>query len=285
MLPKGLKLSAVEPGGGSPPPPAPTPSAVPGASPAPGSSVAPPATSPGNDGNVRQLREQYETTKQKLEPWERLGFKPEDAQRSHQTYTKIVTEVTNLGTQLGYTSEEIQQAMETDPAGTLAALRQMAKQPESDKPLTRAEIERLADQRAKDALKPFQQEREQRLDKEAETRFDGEFDRQFKTSFPNGLPDSSREALSGLAWQLVSDNKEGYGALRAKGDVASIAAAFNQAKTTLLKILSDYGEHEKKRTGGTPPQPNGGGGKKPQTLDDIINRAGNLSVPQSEIFV
>lgn len=267
---------------GSPPAPAPGGSAAPpaagGAPPSPGGPAAQP---------VDQLRREYETTKSKLEPWEKLGAKPEDVQRSHQTYTKMYTEATSLGTKLGYDAAELQTAFQTDPVGTLQVLRQMVQQASGtpEKPLTRAEMERIADLRAKDAVKPFQQEREQRLDRDAESKFDGEFDRQLKTSFPDGLPDSAKEALQGLAWALLIENKEAYGALRAKGDVAPIAKAFTDAKTTLLRILSDYGDHEKKRVGGVPREKAPAApGKKPSSIDDIINNLGNQKIPMSEVF-
>lgn len=281
-------MSMNQPGGGAAAP------AAPPAAPGPGESAAPPAAggaapSPGASGQqppVEQLRQQYETTKSELEPWKKLGAKPEEVQRSHQAYTKIYTEASTLGKQLGYDDAEIQQALESDLAGTLATLRQMAQHANgNEKPLTRAEAERIADAKAKAALQPFQQEREQRLDNEAASRFDGEFDRQFKTSFPNGLPDSNREAISGLAWQLLTDNKDAYTALRGKGDVTAVAKAFEDAKKTFLKVLTDYGEHEKKRVGGAPPDPGGGAPrKKPQSIDDIINNLGNQSVPMTEIF-
>ncbi len=281
-------MSMNEPGGGVAVP------AAPPAAPSSGGSAAPPAAggaapSPGASPvqqPIELLRREYEATKQRLEPWEKLGAKPEDVGRSHQTYTKIFSEATQLATQLGYTAEDLQEAFEGDPAGTLAFLRQtVQKASGAEQPLTRKEAQALAERIADQKLKPFQQERELALDKAAETAFDGEFDRQFKTSFPNGLPDSAKEALSGLAWSLVSDNKEGYGALRTKGDVAAISAAFNSAKTTLLKILSDYGEHERKRVGGNPKPPDeGNGNRKPQTLDGIINNLGNQKIPMNEVF-
>lgn len=236
---------------------------------------------------VELLRREYEATKSKLEPWEKLGAKPEEVQRSHQTYTKLFTESTTLGQQLGYDAAEIQQAFESDPAATLAFLRREAQKASgAEQPLTPQQIQKLIDQRTSEKLKPFQQEREQRLDAEAETRFNGEFDRQLKTSFPKGLPDSNKEALSGLAWSILTDNKDGFAALRGKGDITSVAAAFEQAKKTFLKVLTDYGEHEKKRIVGDPPPevPGNGGAKKPQTLDDMISRLGDRSIADDAVF-
>lgn len=261
------------PGAGSPPAPGSGESA---GSPPAGGVAAPPAAP------VDQLRQAYESLKTKHEPWERLGAKPEEVQRSHQTYTKLYTEASTIGSQLGYSQEELQQAFQADPVGTLMTLRQMAQQASGSKePLTQEQLQKLVDRQLNDKLKPFQQEREQRLDSEATARFDGEFDRQFKTSFPNGLPDSNREAISGLAWALLSENPDAYNALRLKGDTSQIQGAFEQAKKTFLKIITDYGEHEKKRIGGEPPatprqQP---ASKKGRSFAEIAMALNDDSVP------
>ncbi len=275
----GLHKSAVEPGGGSPPPAAPGVSAPPAAGAHAGS---PPA------GNViswetapDKLRNEYQQTKQDRDEWAKLGSRDE-VSRIHQTYQKQYTEANTLGTQLGYDAQELREAFDADPAGTLAFLRQTAKQAAtSDKSLTQAEIDKRIEQRVKQGLKPFEQERELQLDHKAESAFDGEFDRQFKTSFPNGLPDSNREAISGLAWSLLSDNPDSYKALRGKGDTSGIHAAFEQAKKTFLKIITDYGEHEKKRIGGQepsngnrPPAP-----KKGRSFAEIAMTLNDDSIP------
>ncbi len=222
------------------------------ASPVGGGVAAPPAA-PAQQP-VDQLRQAYEQTKAKYEPYEKLGAKPEELQRSHQIYQQISTEALRLGEAQGYPADEVREALAKDPIETLRILRQAAQDAEkTEKPLTRAEAERIADQRAKKLLEPYEQAREQELETRAERTFDGDFDRQLKTSFPNGLPESNEEALRGLAWKLLTDNKDGYGALRSKGDTAAVSAAFEQAKKTLLKIVSDFGEHEKKRIGGEPP--------------------------------
>ncbi len=282
-------MSMNEPGGGAAAPvasPAAPSSGGFAAPPAAGGAASSPGASPVQQP-IELLRREYETTKSKLEPWEKLGAKPEEVGKSHQTYTKIFSEATNLATQLGYESQELQEAFEQDPVGTLAFLRQAVQKANgAEKPLTRADVQQLADKIASDKLKPFQQERELALDQKAEQAFDGEFDRQFKTSFPDDLPESNKEALKGLAWSLLSEDKDAYGALRSKGDVAKVQAAFESAKKTLLKIVADYGTHERKRVGGKPPdgQGEGNGNRKPQSLDDMINRLGNRNIPDSEIF-
>lgn len=277
-------MSMNEPGAGAGAPAAGSPpvdgsGGTAGSPPAGGSAASPaaPAAQP-----IDQLRQAYETTKTELARWKALNADPEAVGKSHQSFSKITEEASTLGGKHGYQAEEIAEAMAKDPVGTLNFLRRKeAEARGSDRPLTRQEAEQIADRRAQDALRPFQQERETRMDHEAEQRYDGEFDRQFKTSFPKGLPDSCKEALQGLAWSLVTENKDGFGALRAKGDLSTVAPAFESAKKTLLKILADYGEYEKANSGGTPPRegapaPNG---KKGRTLGQIAADMMDEDVP------
>src|SRR5262245_11557686 len=255
--------------------PAPTDSGV---SPSPGTGVqagSPPAVISW-DTAPQQLRDEYRTTKTTLDRWNQLG-KYDDISRSHSTLNALQGEANQLGQWLGIGSQEVTDSFANDPAGTVAVLRQMArKAQETGQPPSHQDVQSLVRRGIDEAMKPFQQEREERLDQQAETRFDQAFDQQFKTSFPSGLPDSNREALNGLAWQLIIDQPELYSAMRDKGDTSGIAGAFNQAKQLLLKIVADYQEHEKKRiqsSGGEPQRtPPVNGAKKPQTIDDILAR-------------
>lgn len=269
----GLHLSAVEPGGGSPPPPAPAPAGN-GAPPAPGSAGAPPAPSPAIDWNTAPaaLRAQYETTKTELEPWKKLG-KFEDVSSRHQMATAIHTEATEIGESLGYDANEIQEALSKDPVATLVLLRQRADDGARGNTPNPIDVKKLVEKQLEERLKPFNEREESRLNAEAESKFNGEVGRLFQSSFPNGLPDSCREALEGLAWLTLEGNPEAFKALREKGAMAGVQAAFDHAKKTLLKIVTDYMGHEKKRTGGGGNDNSGGngGGDRKVTLDDIIN--------------
>ncbi len=257
-----------------------------------GSVGASPTPAPVIDWNTapQQLRDafqrtqaEYQQTKANLEKWEKLGVKPDDVSRSHQTYTTLYSEAKELGSTLGYSDKEVREAFQKDPVSTLATLRQMAQQAQPAQP-SQQDIQRLLDKRLEERLRPFEVEREQRLEQEASHRFDGECGQQFKQSFPEGLPDSNRTAISGLAWSMLIDKPEAYEALR-KGDASVVAPVFDQAKKLLLKIVADYNQMEKVRIQGkpqdrTPPVKIG----KNITIDDIINRAGDLSIPQDQIF-
>src|SRR5262245_41991569 len=260
-----------------------------GVSPSPGTGAqagSPPAVISW-DTAPQQLRDEYRTTKTTLDRWNSLG-KYDDISRINQTYTALSNEASQLGQWLGIGSQEVIDSFSNDPAGTVAVLRQMArKAQETGQPPSHQDVQSLVRRGIDEAMKPFQQEREERLDQQAESRFDQAFDQQFKTSFPNGLPDSNREALNGLAWQLIIDQPELYSAMRDKGDMSGIPRAFEEAKKLLLKIVTDWQEHDKKRilNGGGQPTPQQQPAKpKVQTMDDVLARIADRSIPDDAIF-
>ena len=237
------------------------------------------------DGH-NKLQTEYQQTKQNLDRWNQIGD-VDSVARSHQAYQGLVNEALQLAQHLGMQIGDVEPHFMNDPVGTVGALRQMVRDAQktaqtAQAPQTQAELERWMDQRLQRHLQPFQLEREQRLDNDASNRFDGVFDRQFKTAFPNGLPDSNREALAGIAWQILLDDKPRFEALR-RGDESVIPQAFEQAKATLLKVVNDYREHEKQRIA-TPPPQQAQPGKKPMSLDDMISNIGNPNVPQENWF-
>jgi len=280
------------PQGGSPPPPD---SGVSLGSP-PAGSVAgsPPAsldwtTAPQQfrDGHSR-LQGEYQQTKQGLDRWNQLG-NYDDISRIHQTYSALQTEASQLGQWLGFDGQEVSNYFLQDPAGTVAVLRQMAKKAtESGQPPTANDVRALVEHGINERMKPFENEREERLNQQAESRFDGQLAPYIKTAFPHGLPDSWQQAMEGLAWQLVIDSNDNYSALRDKGDTNGLKTAFDQARTTLLKLYTDMQEFEKKRiSGGQPPPgppPNNGQPKKVTTIDDVLARIADRSIPDNAIF-
>jgi len=273
--------------------PAPTDSGVSG--PPPDGSVAgsPPAglnweTAPQQfrDGHQR-LQTEYQQTKQGLDRWNQLG-QYDDIQRIHQAYNGLQSEASQLGQYLGFDPREISDTFRQDPAGTVAVLRQMVKKAqETGQPPTAQDVNSLVQRGIDQAMRPFKEQQEARLDKEAETRFDGQLAPYIKTAFPHGLPDSWNQAMEGLAWQLVIDNQDMYNPLRNQGMVNGLKPAFDQAKTTLLKLYTDMQEFEKKRIAGGQPQaqpPSNGQPKKLQTIDDVLARIADKNIPDDAIF-
>jgi len=267
-------------------PPAPASDVTVGSSPTGVQAGSPPAVISW-DTAPQQLRDEYRTTKTTLDRWNSLG-NYSDISKVHQTYTALSNEANQLGQWLGIGSQEVLDSFANDPAGTVAVLRQMArKAQETGQPPSHQDVQSLVRRGIDEAMKPFHQEREERLDTQAETRFDNAFEPMLKQSFPNGLPDSNKEALSGLAWQLIIDQPELYAALRDRGDTSGIQGAFNQAKQLLLKIVTDWNEHEKKRiqTGnGQQLQQPSTAKPKVQTMDDVLARIADRSIPDDAIF-
>lgn len=82
-------------------------------------------------------------------------------------------------------------------------------------------------------------------DQHAEQRFDSEVERHFAST--SSYPDSTKEAITGLAWQLVLNNPQVYQALRNGSDTGGIADAFKRASYVLDKIYKDYKAHPASR--------------------------------------
>ena len=279
------------PTGGSPPPPG----SLGVTGPPPDGSVAgsPPAsldwtTAPQQfrDGHSK-LQGEYRETKQGLDRWNQLG-NYDDISRIHQTYSALQTEAAQLGQWLGFDGQEVSSYFQQDPAGTVAVLRQMVKKAtESGQPPTTNDVHALIQRGIEDAVRPLREEREERLNQQAESRFDGQLTPYIKTAFPHGLPDSWQQAMEGLAWQLVIDSNDTYSGLRDRGDIQGLKPAFDQARTTLLKLYTDMQEFEKRRiSGGQPPPgpPQGNGQpKKLATIDDVLARIADKSIPEDQL--
>lgn len=233
-------------------PPAATPPADPPAPPADGSAAPPPGAPPVESPNVKQLREQYEALKTKHEPWEKLNADPKDVATHHQLISKMRTEAVELGEQLGYDKAEIQQFFADDPVAVLNHLRQKAALAEQT-PLKPGDLKKQLDKMVEDRMKPITDRENQRLNKEAEFRFDTEFDRLYKENFKDGLPDECREAIYEMASNLIGDDAKAIERLKMQGQVADVKRYFQDAQTRFLKVVNAYLAHERKRTGGEPP--------------------------------
>jgi hypothetical protein len=247
-------------------PPAATPPADPPAPPADGSAAPPPGAPPAESANVRQLREQYETLKTKLEPWEKLNADPKAVATHHQLVSKMRTEAVELGEQLGYDKAEIEEFFGQDPVAVLNHLRQKVASAEQT-PLKPGDLKKQLDKMVEDRLKPITERENQRLDKEAVFRFDTEFDRLYKETFKDGLPDECREAIYEMAGQLMGDDVKAIERLKFQGQIADVKRYFQDAQTRFLKVVNSYLAHERKRTGGELPPPPGAPAAPKSRLD------------------
>lgn len=228
-----------------------------------GSAAAPPAAT--ESPNIRMMREEIERRKLQVEPWEKLGIKPEEAARAHQTYQAITTEAVKLGKELGYEDAYVQQFLQKDPVGTLAQLRQFAKEAKSQ-PLTPEQIERRLSQKVDERLKSFDQKETERSNKEAEDRYNGERDRQIKAQFKDEeITGDIREFVESTVDDLMGRDPEAIARLR-EGKTADVAKYVQQAKTRFTKLFTSAQQRERGR--GAPPQP----GVRPQAKDNPRDR-------------
>ena len=236
------------------PPAAPaTPPAVPAAPPAV-DRAADSSTASQDSVGLRQLREQYEGLKSKYEPWEKLGAKPEEVSSRLPIIQKMWTEALDLGQKLGYDQKEVEDFLGKDPVQVLAYLRQQAQTRESQ-PLDAKTIKSELDRMVSERLKPITERENDRMNKEAEFRFEGEFDRLYKDNFKDGLPDEAKEALYEMVGQLVGEDDEAIKRLKFEGKLSDVAKHFETAKTRLLKVVTAMSAHERKRAGLNPPAP------------------------------
>lgn len=233
-------------------PPVATPPAEPSASPAPASVAAPAAASP-ESPNIKQLREQYDATKGKLEPWEKAfkDTKIDDVVAAHQTFSSMNLEALELGEKLGYDAAEVREFMRKDPVAVLQHLRQKASAGEPTT-LSPSDQKKMIENAIAEKLRPIEQERLNQKVEQATTKFNGEFDRLFKESYKDGLPDEAREALYELVNQACGDDPEACKALMS-GQVSHVQKHFAAGNARIQKIFTAMLGHERKRTGQEPP--------------------------------
>lgn len=261
-------------------PPAAIPPAVPAASPAAASDAASAAASP-ESPNIKQLREQYESTKGKLEPWEKAfkDTKVDDVVAAHQTFSSMNREALELGEKLGYDKAEVAEFMRKDPVAVLQHLRQKASASEPQT-LTPADARKLVEKAVAEGLKPYEQKELNQRVEQATTKFNGEFDRLFKENYKDGLPDEAREALYEMVNQMCGDDPEACKALMS-GQVSHVQKHFAAGNARIQKIFTAMLGHERKRLGQEPdvkpgdkPKPADWGSRKlstGQSLKELFN--------------
>lgn len=244
--------TVIDPGAGVSTPAAPP--AAPGsgvpASPANGSVPASPAGSPVIDWKTapEQLRTQYETTKAEAERlraenerWGKLGDFNSVSQ-SQQAFQQKLTQATQLGATLGFTEQQIRDAMAEDPKGTLTYLLQ-----ESQKPSYREQQD--IDRRIKEGIdthtKPIREQFEAQANERANSLYQAERDRLFKSEFSDGLPDENRDELFDILLQSLNADGHAVDRIRQGGQVSDVKRHFEQAKTIFLKRHNSYIAHER----------------------------------------
>jgi hypothetical protein len=234
-------------------------------SPGAGSGEASPVSSP-ESGNIKQLREQYETLKGQLEPYSKLG-KVEDLQFHSTVAGKITQSAVELGAELGYAEEEIRASLATDPQGTIDFLR--TKQAEATANGGQPDIKKLLDKELSQRLQPFEQEREQRLIEKAHTTFDSAFEAQIAELYKDEQPTSDEmDELYERTFRMLERDQEMVKQLK-EGKSSGVAKLVQAAKTSFDKAYLARSARESK--GIKPPAPQGNGqGSAKVSLDDMI---------------
>jgi hypothetical protein len=262
--------AAVTAGSGAPPAPSASPVIPAESAPspgAPGSGAGSPPASP-ESGNIKQLREQYETTKGKLESWDKLG-KFDEVSHAYQVYTAKRTECIELGKQLGYDEQEILDSFKENPDHTIAFLQQRQTANSAADP--NQSIKQELDKR----LKPFEQEREQRRLDEANQLYERTAATEIDKLYPSdkdGKPTISadeRDALQMVATEMFKQDPEAMKLLLTE-KTSSIAKHIDAAKQWLDKYFLSRTQRESRGISpGQNPTPDPKG-KKP-TLQEMID--------------
>lgn len=261
----GPHKSAVEAGGGSPPPQASPGVSAPPAD-VPGSAAAPPAASPVISWETapKELRSQYETTKAEAErlkaeqeQWGKLGDR-EQVSKVYGAHSERLAKATDMGKSLGYTEQQIRDAMMDDPKGTLAFLQQEYTKPA---PTTREALDKQLKEMLEAEVKPIRERMDETVNREANALYESERDRLYKAEFADGLPDENREELFEILDSMISSDQAALARLKFQKQTSDIARHMTAAKALLVKRHNAYIGHERKRSGGDPPPPKPGEGK------------------------
>jgi hypothetical protein len=262
-------------------PPAAAPSGVPAAPPAAGVPAASPAAGapagadPNSQQTPAQLRAAYETAKASLQPWEKLGAKPDDVAKVWQSHNQTVTEATATAAKLGYTAQQVQEAIaELGVYKVTAWLEQQAAKLGPPDPI------KALEDKFNRTLEPIISERQQAQLQQVYAKFE--------TATQNVVAEKLGGAEIVKQYpELAADIFDYASALMAadpaivaavkKGDFAQVGKFVDQAYTRLTGSYQKFGELMQKRSIPDPAKPDKGkpAAKSKISLDDIINGRDN----------
>jgi predicted transcriptional regulator len=248
--------------------------------------AAPAATPPaGGDQNVKQLREAYETLKAKHEPWERIGADPQAVSTSYGAYQKIYAQAAELGRSLGYSDEEISEALAQEPVKVLQYLQsEYAKAAGNREETEQERIERLVQEATENALSPIHEAENIRRTVEANNKFERHTmglitDHLTKDGFKGNVAESKEaDILLRITSELMKYDKAALAQLKNEGKTALIQKYFNEAVAMADQYYTTRFSRESagaqgggnQKTGNRPPAAGKGAAPKP-TLDDMID--------------
>lgn len=238
-----------------------------------------PGAQPGGDQNLKQLREAYEGVKAKFEPFEKLNLKPEQITQYSGVYQRVFTEAQQVGRELGYSDEDIAEALAADPIRTIDFLRTKFEQAAQRDP-NQPDLQDLVQQHVEQALGPIQQRENVRMTDAANQLFEQTTRQLAVDSFKaegltvEQIPGDEMDFLMTATSEILKYDEAALKALKYEGKTGAVQKAFQEARTALDKYYLARATREKSRLtppqrGAQPPAGQQQGGRKP-TLDEMI---------------
>lgn len=240
----------------------------------------PAQAAPQTDQGLKQLREAYEGVKAKFEPYEKLNLKPEQIQQYSGVYQKMYNEAQNIGGALGYTDQEIAEALAINPVATMDLLRTQMQQAEQERQQSgMAGVEELAQQLVDQRIGPIEQRENQRMTDAANSLFEQTTRQLAVDSFKaegltaEQIPPDEMSLLVSATSEILKYDPDALKALKYEGKTAAIQKAFQEARTAFDKYyLARVGRDKTRLQPARPGQPAApaNGAAKKHTLDELM---------------
>lgn len=238
----------------------------------------------GQDQGLKQLREAYEGVKAKFEPYEKLNLKPEQITQYSGVYQKVYGEAQAVGRNLGYSDEEIAEALTEDPLRTVEFLRNQAQQQAQGQPQGNEDLRTQMEAMAQEVLGPIQQRENVRMTDAANQLFEQTVRQSAVESFKAEgidvaqIPEDEMFMLVNATSEIMKYDNAALQELKYQGKTAAIQKAFQEARTYLDKYYLARANRDRSRvqtrTMGAPEiRGQQQQGRKP-TLDEMIENPG-----------
>jgi hypothetical protein len=204
------------------------------------------AAAAGAGDGVAELRRNYDATKANLEKWTKLGADPDQVAGHATAGQKLYTQYEGIATRLGYKSEEFKEAFAADPGKVIAFLgrkaseRAAAEAANDGKPLSRAEVNKLLEDKLNEATAPIAERENQRMAQEADFKVSQTFEKLGQQTFtPDGwkeMPTGEREVLQLVMQEMLAYDEPALIEIKTKGATAPVQKYFTEA----VKFLDGY---------------------------------------------
>ncbi len=229
---------------------------------------------------LKQLRETYENLKKEIEPWQKLGIKPEQVTQFQTVYTKTFEAAASIGRELGYPDEEIQEALAEDPQKTLDFLRNEAQRmQQGGQRQDGKDLQDLVAQHIEKAIGPIQQRENQRITNEANSLFERTVHSEIAAICKQegidiaNLPPDEMFMVASAASEILKYDADALKALKYEGKTAAVQKAVREAVAHLDKYYLARAGRDRARVNPARPgqqQQQNNTGKRP-SLDEMID--------------